>query len=137
MWVVLPIAARPTLPNQLLQTVRAEAALPTARIMQRLAQETEEGFGNFRFAMLACPEPGCPFFPAAYHSGPTSLSLGLQGAGLLTQVLQKSSRAIEDKAVAEAKSVDLFKVSEGAFRNPVFPAEWSSQLAQEHHYRRL
>jgi len=112
-WVVLLSAARPTLPNQLLQTVRAEAALPTARIMQRLAQETEEGFGNFRFAMLACLEPGCPFFPAAYHSGPTSLSLGLQGAGLLTQVLQKSPRAIEDKAVAEAKSVDLFKVSEG------------------------
>ncbi len=24
-----------------------------------------------------------------------------------------------------------------AFRNPVFPAEWSSQLVQEHHYRRL
>src|SRR5256886_1614280 len=69
--------------------LRTEAALPTARIMQRLAQETEEGFGNFRFAMLACLEPGSPFFPAAYHSGPTSLSLGLQGAGLLTQALQK------------------------------------------------
>ncbi len=92
--------------------LRAEAALPTARIMQRLAQETEEGFGNFRFAMLACLEPGCPFFPAAYHSGPTSLSLGLQGAGLLTQVLQKSPIAIEDKAVAEAIPVDLFQVSE-------------------------
>lgn len=92
--------------------LREEAALPTARIMQRLAQETEEGFGNFRFAMLACLEPGCPFFPAAYHSGPTSLSLGLQGAGILTQALQKSPRAIEDKAVAEAIPVDLFQVSE-------------------------
>jgi uncharacterized protein len=92
--------------------LREEAALPTARVMQRLAQETEEGFGNFRFAMLACLEPGCPFFPAAYHSGPTSLSLGLQGTGILTQVLQKSARAIEDKAVAEAIPVDLFQVSE-------------------------
>src|SRR2546429_9878321 len=45
-----------------------DAALPVARVMKRLAAETQEGFGNFRFAMLACVEPGCPFFPSAYHS---------------------------------------------------------------------
>jgi len=88
--------------------LRTEAALPTARIMQRLAQETEEGFGNFRFAMLACLEPGSPFFPAAYHSGPTSLSLGLQGAGILRYALQKFRVAMEDKTTA----LDLFQVSE-------------------------
>jgi len=68
--------------------LRADAALPTARIMKRLAQETEEGFGNFRFAMLACVAPGCPFFPSAYHAGPTSLSLGVQGANILISALQ-------------------------------------------------
>ena len=31
-----------------------DAALPVARVMKRLAAETQEGFGNFRFAMLAC-----------------------------------------------------------------------------------
>ena len=92
--------------------LRAEAALPTARIMQRLAQETEEGFGNFRFAMLACLEPGYPFFPAAYHSGPTSLSLGLQGAGILTHALQRFLIARNNKAVAETLPVDLLQVSE-------------------------
>src|SRR5258708_40040760 len=61
--------------------LRAEAALPVGRIIQRLSQETEEGFGNFRFAALACVAPGSPFFPAAYHAGPASLTLGLQGAG--------------------------------------------------------
>ncbi len=66
--------------------LRAEAALPTAHAMLRLAHETAEGFGNFRFAMLACVAPGSPFFPAAYHSGPSSLALGLQGAGLVQQV---------------------------------------------------
>lgn len=66
--------------------LREEAALPIARVMQRLARETTEGFGNFNFAMLACVEPGTPFFPAAYHSGPASLSLGLQGANILNQV---------------------------------------------------
>lgn len=68
--------------------LRFDAALPTAYIMKRLAQETEEGFGNFRFAMLADVAPGCPFFPSAYHAGPTCLSLGLQGAGVVAQALQ-------------------------------------------------
>jgi uncharacterized protein (UPF0210 family) len=68
--------------------VRAEAALPIARIMQRLAAETEEGFGNFRFAMLACMPPGSPFFPAAYHTGPSSLSIGVQGVGIVTEALR-------------------------------------------------
>jgi hypothetical protein len=66
--------------------LREDAALPVAQAMQRLANETSEGFGNFRFAMLACVEPGTPFFPAAYHSGPTSLSLGLQGSSIVAGV---------------------------------------------------
>src|SRR5260370_11971656 len=41
--------------------MRAEAALPAARVMRRLAYETAEGFGNFRFAVLACVAPGSPF----------------------------------------------------------------------------
>jgi uncharacterized protein (UPF0210 family) len=65
----------------------AEGATATARVMQRLAQETDEGFGNFRFAMLACVQPGTPFFPAAYHDGPMSLSLGLQSAGSIAEAL--------------------------------------------------
>jgi uncharacterized protein len=68
--------------------LRSEAALSTAFVIKRLAQETEGGQGNFRFAMLACVAPGTPFFPAAYHAGPASLSLGLQGAGIITEALQ-------------------------------------------------
>lgn len=68
--------------------IRAEAALATARIIQRLAHETAEGFGNFRFAMLACMPPHSPFFPAAYHEGPTSLALGIQGASLVMDALR-------------------------------------------------
>lgn len=66
--------------------LREDAALPIASAMQRLAHETSEGFGNFRFAMLACVQPGTPFFPAAYHSGPGSLSLGLQGSRIVADV---------------------------------------------------
>jgi uncharacterized protein (UPF0210 family) len=65
--------------------LRSEAALEAARVMKRLAYETAEGFGNFRFAMLACVAAGIPFFPSAYHEGPASLSLGLQGAGIIAE----------------------------------------------------
>ncbi len=68
--------------------LRAEAARPAARIIKRLADETAEGFGNFRFAMLACVAPGAPFFPAAYHNGPASLSIGLQGTSIVKDALR-------------------------------------------------
>ena len=67
--------------------MRSEAAIAAARVMKRLANETAEGFGNFRFAILASVAPGSPFFPSAYHEGPTSLSLGLQGASIIAEAL--------------------------------------------------
>ncbi len=83
--------------------MRAEAALPAARVMRRLAYETAEGFGNFRFAVLACVAPGSPFFPSAYHAGPASLSLGLQGAGVVAGALgaYKNSAPIDLNRIAE------------------------------------
>jgi uncharacterized protein len=86
--------------------VREEAALPIARVMQRLAHETPEGFGNFNFAMLACVEPGTPFFPAAYHSGPATLSLGLQGAGIVRAVAEKVNPTKKQADGAERPALD-------------------------------
>ena len=67
---------------------RMETALRCARVMKRLAEETPEGFGNFRFAALACVAPGHPFFPAAYHDGPTSLSIGAQCVGVVADAIR-------------------------------------------------
>src|SRR5579884_1775891 len=85
--------------------LRPQAALPTAQVITRLAHETEEGFGNFRFAMLSCVTPGSPFFPAAYHHGPASLSIGLQGANIISQ-------ALRPHAQGEATPIDLTQISE-------------------------
>ncbi|HEX9130870.1 MAG TPA: DUF711 family protein [Ktedonobacteraceae bacterium] len=86
--------------------MRAEAALEAARVMGRLAHETAEGFGNFRFAMLACVAPGSPFFPSAYHAGPASISLGLQGAGVVAEALiplyESNIVPIDLKKISEA-----------------------------------
>lgn len=104
--------------------LREAAALPVARAMGRLANETGEGFGNFRFAMLACVEPGTPFFPAAYHSGPGSLSLGLQGSSIVADVagawrasgqeqplaLSRISELVSDALLEQARpAVDLLR----------------------------
>jgi hypothetical protein len=62
-------------------------ALPTARVMLRLSAGTDEGLGNFRFAATARMGAGSPFFPAAYHSGPASVSVGLQSAGVVAESL--------------------------------------------------
>lgn len=86
--------------------LREEVALPIARVMKRLARETAEGSGNFNFAMLACVEAGSPFFPAAYHSGPASLALGLQGAGIVRDV----ARAWQQ--TGQAQPLTLVQVSE-------------------------
>ncbi len=109
--------------------LRTEAALPIARVMRRLAHETEEGFGNFRFAMLACAAAGCPFFPTAYHAGPASLSLGLQGVDVVLEALQVR---IQD----ELMPVDLLWASDwvrAALVERAAPVVALGQaLAQEH-----
>ena len=86
--------------------VRVAAAQAIARVMQRLAYETAEGFGNFRFAMLACVAAGCPFFPTAYHSGPANLSLGLQTPGVLLEALHPH------RVAAGSVALDLELVTE-------------------------
>jgi uncharacterized protein len=109
--------------------VRAEAALPTAQVIQRLAQETDEGFGNFRFAMLACMPPGSPFFPAAYHVGPASLSIGFQGAGIVTEALRVHG-------ADAAQPQDLLQVTQWvreALQQQATPAlALGQQVAREH-----
>jgi uncharacterized protein (UPF0210 family) len=93
--------------------MRSEAALAAARVMKRLAHETLEGFGNFRFAILACVAPGSPFFPSAYHEGPASLSLGLQGASIIAEAIlaqnNKDATPVELKKITEMVRAKLIE----------------------------
>lgn len=110
--------------------LREEAALPTARVMQRLAHETEEGFGNFNFAMLACVESGSPFFPAAYHHGPVSLSLGLQGAGIVRGVANAWQEANPTTRMSLERVTAAVKAALEAQATPVVAL--GQTLAEEH-----
>lgn len=62
------------------------AALAAGRIMAKLARETPQGFGNFRFCAIAQCGPDIPFFPAAFHGGgPPMFTIGLQAADEVRQ----------------------------------------------------
>jgi uncharacterized protein (UPF0210 family) len=57
------------------------AARAAGRIIARLATETPQGFGNFRFCTIAGVAPNTPFFPAGYHGGAAAcFAIGLQAA---------------------------------------------------------
>ena len=87
--------------------LRAEAALPAARVIYDLARQTKEGLGNLFFAVTANCPPQTPFFPAAYHDHPDwGFSIGLQSAGLIDTALQevvqergRGARALQNGAV--------------------------------------
>ena len=110
--------------------LRQEAALASARVIQRLAHETTEGFGNFRFAVLAHVPAGGPFFPAGYHEGEIStFALGLQGASLITN-------AITAHRPTTTAPLDLSQVTQWVHEELMLrKAEYekiAQSLAQEH-----
>lgn len=113
--------------------LREEAARPTACVMKRLAGETAEGFGNFNFAMLACVEPGTPFFPAAYHSGPASLALGLQGAGIIAGVAKTLRESGDGAPPSLARITEVVRAALEEQATPVI--EVGQALAGEHGLR--
>ncbi len=59
------------------------AARVAARTIQRLAHETAEGLGNFRFGAVAGCPPGIPFFPAGASDGRRSFAFGLESAAVV------------------------------------------------------
>jgi len=70
--------------------INFEAARQTARLMKRLSRISEDGFANLRFAALFNTEPGSPFYPAAYHKGPTSFAIGTENSDLVYEAFSKT-----------------------------------------------
>ena len=67
-----------------------ENATASAKVVKRISEQTENGVGNFRFCAWANCKPGIPFFPAGYHQGETSFSIGLECSDLLMKAFSKS-----------------------------------------------
>ena len=67
----------------------------SARAIKRISEETENGYGNFRFCAWANCKAGIPFFPTGYHEGEMSFAIGLECSDLAMKALSKSSDLTE------------------------------------------
>jgi uncharacterized protein (UPF0210 family) len=76
------------------RTISYERATQTAKLIKRLSRIGNDGFTNLRFAAIFNTRPGSPFYPAAYHEGPTSFAIGTENSDLV------------NKAFARAKTIE-------------------------------
>src|SRR5215213_8819149 len=69
-----------------------------AQAIIAIGAATEHGFGNMRFAALACVAPGSPFFPAAFHhaDGP-SIAVGPEAAALAVEATKDERPKTKDE----------------------------------------
>ena len=75
--------------------INYENARQSAKIIKKLVRVEKYGFANLRFAALFNIKPDCPFFPASYHNGPTSLAIGTENSDLVYKAFSKS-RGLEN-----------------------------------------
>jgi uncharacterized protein len=65
------------------RSLSLKTAQAIARVMHQIAQMTNSGFGNLRFAGLVNCPPHIPFFPAAFHNGAPAFALALEAADVI------------------------------------------------------
>ncbi|WP_392530762.1 DUF711 family protein [Nostoc sp. C117] len=70
--------------------INFENARESAKVIKCISQETENGYGNFRFCAWANCQPNIPFFPTAYHTGNTSFSIGLELGDLVMEAFSQA-----------------------------------------------
>ncbi len=67
-----------------------------AEVIKKIADETENGYGNFRFCAWSNCKSGIPFFPASYHKGSeTTFAIGLECGDLAYKAFEKSNNLQE------------------------------------------
>lgn len=72
-----------------------ENAKIAAQVIKRIAEETENGYGNFRFCASANCKPGIPFFPTGFHEGEMAFGIGLECGDLAVKAFSKSHNLVE------------------------------------------
>jgi uncharacterized protein (UPF0210 family) len=80
------------------RTISYERARQTAKLIKRLSRISKDGFTNLRFAAIFNTRPGSPFYPAAYHEGPTSFAVGTENSDLVNKAFARA-KTIEEAAM--------------------------------------
>jgi len=93
-------------------TINYTLARQTAKVMKRLSTIQEDGFANLRFAAIFNIKPGSPFYPAAYHKGPTSFAIGTENSDLVykafseAKTIEKAAHFLKKTLLAEFKKIE-------------------------------
>jgi uncharacterized protein (UPF0210 family) len=94
-----------------------ESVQASAETIKRISEQTENGIGNFRFCAWCNCKPGIPFFPAAYHQGETSFSVGLECSDLAMKAFSRSKNLLEaEKNLGSIFEEELKKIQDIADR---------------------
>jgi len=94
------------------KTINYTLARQTAKVMKRLSKIREDGFANLRFAAIFNTKPGSPFYPAAYHKGPTSFAIGTENSDLVykafseAKTIEKAAHFLKKILLAEFKKIE-------------------------------
>ncbi|AUT00766.1 hypothetical protein CLI64_10360 [Nostoc sp. CENA543] len=104
-----------------------ENARESAKAIKRISQETENGYGNFRFCVGANCQPGIPFFPTSYHVGETSFAIGLELADFVMQVFSEANN------IPEAESKLQIILGEEVKKVEAIAKQISTQLQINYH----
>ncbi|GAX44450.1 hypothetical protein NIES4075_54690 [Tolypothrix sp. NIES-4075] len=78
-----------------LSGINFENARESAKVIQRISQESKYGYGNFHFCAWANCQSGIPFFPTAYHEGETSFAIGLELCDLVMQAFSDANGILD------------------------------------------
>jgi uncharacterized protein (UPF0210 family) len=93
--------------------IDSENLRASARAIKRISEETENGAGNFRFCAWANCKAGIPFFPAGYHDGETSFSIGLESSNLAMRAFSNSKNLLEaEQSLRSTLEDELRKVQD-------------------------
>ena len=93
--------------------LKYQNATASAEVIKRISEKTDNGEGNFRFCAWANCKAGIPFFPAGYHEGETSFSIGLECSDLATKAFSKSKNLLEaEKNLKSTVQDELGKIQE-------------------------
>jgi uncharacterized protein (UPF0210 family) len=83
-------------------------AREAAKIIKKLTGVEKFGFANLRFAALFNIKPDCPFFPASYHRGSTSLAVGTENSDLVYKSFSQAKKLEKAQKVLEKRLTDEY-----------------------------
>lgn len=88
------------------QGIHWENIRASAKAIKQMSEQSENGYGNFRFCAAANCPPGIPFFPASYHQGSPSFAIGLECSDLVRDAFIQAKPA-KSLAKAETFLIDI------------------------------